>query len=178
MSAGAGSGDSEPTSGELSADDARTGDAAAIALARARSERPSPRGATIRPRRTRRGGDPIFSGPAPDERDPQALSAAVGNLAAVAGWQSRLAVAALTLRWAEVVGSDVARHSRLAGFDTRTGEVLVIADSPAWASALRMCSATVLDRIREVVGEGVVSTLTIRFARLGEAEVSYPPTSG
>lgn len=172
-----GVGPPQPADSQSPGTDDTHADAATIALARARRERPSPSRTTTR-RRTRRGGEPTFSGSAPDERDPQSLSDSVDTLTQVAGWRSRLAVAGLTVRWAEVVGADVARHSRLAGFDTRTGDVLVIADSPAWASALRMCTATILARIGEEAGEGVVTTLTIRSGRLDGSAASYPPTSG
>ena len=62
--------------------------------------------------------------------------------------------------WADVVGEDLAAHSRPTAID---GERLVVTcDSAAWASEFRWLEKQVLDRLREVTGSTRISAITVR----------------
>ena len=57
-------------------------------------------------------------------------------------------------RWAEIVGADLAGHTRperLAG-----GELTVAADSTAWATQVRLLAAQLVARLNRELGDGTV----------------------
>lgn len=92
-------------------------------------------------------------------RDPELLGAALEKLVVEQGWQHDSAVAALTNRWVEIVGPDVAAHSTPGEF---SGGILHIqADSTAWATQLKLLTATILGAISGEIGSGVVTGLRI-----------------
>jgi len=148
-----------------------TVDAAAAALARARSGRRPVSSPAFPSRRSATRRDPIFSGPHPDARDPLLLGPALTRVGEAAGWQVPVAIAELGQRWSEIVGADVASHTRLAGYDADTGTVTVLADSHAWASALRLLAGQIRSRIDEAIGAGVVREVAIRR---GDVPVAPP----
>ncbi len=136
------------------------------ALARARSaarHRGTPARRTSvagrRPGRTPAGTEPMLSGSGPSERDPQRIGALVGAVAAERGWELDLAVGSLAGRWPELVGADVAAHCRPERFDD--GELVLVAESTAWATQLRMLAPTLLARIANGVGAGVVRRVVV-----------------
>jgi len=93
-------------------------DAAAGALARYRGARRVRDSTPVRPRRSRRRrmvGE-LRSGPRPDGRDPVRLGSALSGLVRGRGWTSDLAVWALTNRWHEIVGPQIATHVQVAEF--------------------------------------------------------------
>ena len=118
--------------------------------------RPSARGRWF----TRRDDGSVRSGPGPDPRDPQLLGAELRRLAAGHGWSTDLAAATLAARWEQVVGADLAAHCRPGRL--HDGELLVVADSTAWATQVRLLSTKLLARLSEVVGAGVVTRLRVR----------------
>ncbi|GGP38309.1 hypothetical protein GCM10010185_07220 [Saccharothrix coeruleofusca] len=107
-------------------------------------------------RRRRRG----WSGPGPDDRDPQPLGRLASRLAADRGWAERLAGGQVFGRWAKLVGEDVAEHARPVAFEG--GELTVQADSTAWATQLRLLQRELLKRIAAGVGDGVVTRLKVQ----------------
>ncbi|HLY32959.1 MAG TPA: DciA family protein [Jatrophihabitantaceae bacterium] len=116
---------------------------------------------TGRPRR--RDGDQRsaggYSGPAPDEVDPQPVGALLSDYVEERGWERPLAEARVFADWAGVVGPDVAAHSApvaLAG-----GELKVQAESTAWATQLRLLTATLLARLADELGPEVVTRISI-----------------
>jgi predicted nucleic acid-binding Zn ribbon protein len=147
---------------------------AAEALARARAdawargERPS---AAARPARSA-PGSPERSGVAPAAElsaaysarprrdDPQALNTALGGLLSARGWQQRAAVGAVFGRWAQIVGPQVAAHTKPESFDD--GELVVSADSAAWATQVRMLAPQLLGRLAEELGAGTVRRVRVR----------------
>jgi predicted nucleic acid-binding Zn ribbon protein len=75
------------------------------------------------------------------------------------------ALEALTQRWPELAGAELAAHSRVGAL--REGVLTVVVDAPGWATPLRYLQPEVLARAAEAVGEGVVRGLRIRVERPG-----------
>src|SRR5205807_2156389 len=73
-----------------------------------------------------------WSGPRPDDRDPQPLGRIASRIAAERGWNERLAGGQVFSRWARLVGSEVAEHARPVSL--QDGELTVRAASTAWAT--------------------------------------------
>ena len=80
-----------------------------------------------RPPRTRLAG--------PRRDDPQPLAAAIDGLLDDQGWRTG-GVGSVFGRWAQIVGPELAAHTRPDGF--ADGELAVIADSTAWATQVRL----------------------------------------
>ena len=114
---------------------------------------PAPSGQRAAPRRTRR--------PARTHReDPQPLSTAFDGLLADQGWQTEAAVGSVFGRWDQLVGPDVAAHTRPEQFND--GELVVIADSAAWATQMRLLTSAVLRRLNTELGHGTVTRVVVR----------------
>ncbi|WP_425471348.1 DciA family protein [Saccharothrix texasensis] len=111
-------------------------------------------GATGRRRRRR------WSGPGPDDRDPQPLGRLASRMAADRGWVERLAGGQVFARWPKLVGEDVAEHAKPVALSD--GELTVQADSTAWATQLRLLQRDLLKRIAAGVGHGVVKQLKVQ----------------
>ena len=63
-------------------------------------------------------------------------------------------------RWEQIVGPEVAAHTRPDRFGD--GELLVIADSTAWATQVRLLAATLVRRLNEELGDGTVRRVVVR----------------
>ena len=100
-----------------------------------------------------------FSGPAPDDRDPQAIGDTVERLVAERGWSDDASVGAVIGRWPEVVGEDVAAHCAPERF--ADGVLVVRADSTTWATQVRLLAPVLQRRLDEEVGAGVVERLEV-----------------
>ena len=112
-----------------------------------------PPGKSAAPRRPRR--------PARARReDPQPLSTALDGLLADQGWQTQAAVGSVFGRWDQLVGPDVAAHTRPERFSD--GELVVIADSAAWATQVRLLTSVVLRRLNTELGHGTVTRVVVR----------------
>lgn len=92
--------------------------------------------------------------------DPQPLNVAVGGMLSARGWRSRAAVAAVFGRWPEIVGEQVSAHVKPEAFED--GELVVMADSPAWATQMRLLAPQVLRRLGEELGAGTVRHVRVR----------------
>jgi predicted nucleic acid-binding Zn ribbon protein len=136
--------------------------ARAKADARSRGQRPSGDGAsgrlagaddapaTRRPRRPRR----------PRREDPQPLRSAIDGLLTDRGWGRAVAAGSVFGRWEQIVGPDVAAHTRPERFSD--GELLVIADSTAWATQVRLLAGPLVRRLNEEIGDGSVRRVVVR----------------
>lgn len=100
-----------------------------------------------------------WSGPGADDRDPQTLGRLTGQLVRARGWSEEVAAGAVLGRWTSLVGSDIAAHAQ--PVTLREGELLVRAESTAWATQLRMMQRKLLATIATGVGVGVVTRITI-----------------
>jgi predicted nucleic acid-binding Zn ribbon protein len=96
----------------------------------------------------------------PRRDDPQALNAAVGGLLSARGWRQRVAVGAVFGDWPQIVGPQLALHTRPDGFEN--GELTVTADSDAWAAQVRLMSPQLLTRLGQELGHGTVTRIRVR----------------
>ena len=100
------------------------------------------------------------SGARPDGRDPQPVAGSLGRLVTERGWDRPVAVGGVLGRWRQVVGDELDQHCRPERFED--GVLTVRADSSAWATQVRLLGPTVLRRLAEDLGEGVVDRLVVR----------------
>jgi predicted nucleic acid-binding Zn ribbon protein len=116
-------------------------------------------GRRARRRANLRGRSPGYSGPAPDGIDPQRLDAVLSEYVDDQGWELPLAQARVFAEWPSLVGAEVAAHCE--PVTLRGGELRVSAESTAWATQLRLLSATMLARLVAELGPQVVTRLVI-----------------
>jgi predicted nucleic acid-binding Zn ribbon protein len=141
---------------------ARSALARARAAARAKGLRPgvsAVNAAKLAGRRARLAGESRFSTAGSDARDPQLFGATLDRIVGERGWTTEVAVGGVVGRWAEVVGPDLAAHVTPESFED--GVLLVRADSTAWATQVRLLGPTLLRRLAEELGEGVVERVTV-----------------
>lgn len=127
---------------------------AALAAVRAEARRRGTRQST----QVRRGGG-RRSGAGPDDRDPQPLQATIRRLLAERGWEAPAAVHSVLARWPSIVGAEVAAHCTPEAFED--GELVVKADSTAWATQVRLLAAQLVRRLNEEVGDGTVKRVKV-----------------
>ena len=156
-----------PSPGDESGTTARRGrgsDLARDALRAARAasaERASQRAAEQQGRKptTPRGRRRRWSGPGPDDRDPQPFGRLVSRVALDRGWSPRLTDATVLGRWPHLVGSEIADHCT--PLSLRDGELVLQAESTAWATQLRQLQRQLLSRIAAAVGRDVVRRIRV-----------------
>ena len=95
-----------------------------------------------------------------DARDPVLFGSAIARLIAERGWQDTTTAAGVLANWDRVVGAEIADHCRPTSLID--GELVLVAESTAWATQLRLLTKTLLARIREHAGEGVAKTIVVR----------------
>lgn len=136
--------------------------AEAKADARARGEVPVPPGQRAHDKHSELGWRDRGLTVVPRSRrdDPQSLAAAVDSLLAEQGWRGRAALGAVFGDWARIVGADLAGHTRPEKFTD--GELVVTADSTAWATQVRLLSSTLVRRVNTELGDGVVRRVKVR----------------
>ena len=92
--------------------------------------------------------------------DPQPLGAAIEGLLDEQGWRTAAAVGSVFGRWEQIVGEALAAHTRPGGFTD--GELLVIADSTAWATQVRLLRVQLIRRLNSELGDGTVTRVKVR----------------
>ena len=92
--------------------------------------------------------------------DPDRLSAAIEGLIDARGWQEATVSGSVSGRWAQIVGADLAAHTRPDGL--ADGELTVTADSTAWATQVRLLAAQLVRRLNADLGEGAVQRVRVR----------------
>jgi len=100
------------------------------------------------------------SGAHPDDRDPQLLGPTLDRLVSDRGWQTDAAVGGVMGRWPAIVGPEVAAHATPQS--CQDGELVVQADSTAWATQMRLLAPALLARLADELGVGTVSAVTVR----------------
>lgn len=121
--------------------------------ARARGLRP---GSPATARRRRGGGEPSpRSG-----RDPLLVGPEVERLVASRGWDAEVQVGSVVGRWPAIVGEQVAQNVEVIAFEGTT--LTVRARSSAWATQMRLLQSSILGRIEEQVGAGVVTEIHVQ----------------
>lgn len=104
----------------------------------------------------RRGG---YSGAGADPRDPQPFGSLVRRLVADRGWERTAASAGVLSRWEHLVGPGIAAHCRPVSL--RDGELLVEAESTAWATQLRGLAPRLVARVNSELGDGLVRRVRV-----------------
>jgi len=107
----------------------------------------------------RRGRRRRWSGPGPDDRDPQRFGRIVSHVAAQRGWSPRLTDASVLGRWPQIAGPEIAGHCTPVSL--RDGELVLRAESTAWATQLRQLQRQLLATLAAAVGDGVVRRITV-----------------
>lgn len=148
-----------PTAVDPDAVDPDVAAAAALARARASAAQRGLRPGSAPRRRRSRPGDLAYSTSGRDGRDPQLLGEQIDKLLLDRGWRVDVSAGAVMGRWPAIVGPELAAHTAPVTFED--GVLTVRADSTAWATALRYQSATLLGRLEEEAGPGVVASLRI-----------------
>ena len=148
-------------------DDASRAQVAREALARAKADALAKGNRPARPQvhRPERDADP--DSPAsrrPGRRarrdDPEPLNAAIDALLDAHGWREAAAVGSVFGRWPEIVGVELAAHTRPDSLDD--GELTVTADSTAWATQVRLLAAHLVRRLNAELGDGAVLRVRVR----------------
>jgi len=111
-------------------------------------------------RKPKRAAAATRSGAGPDDRDPQPLGRAIDRLLTDRGWQADAAVGGVLGRWAEIVGAELAAHCRPESFTE--GELVVIADSTAWATQLRFLAPQLIRALNTELGHGIVKVVVVK----------------
>lgn len=128
-------------------------EASAGRAAEREKERSGRKPSGIRGRRRR------WSGAGPDDRDPQSLGSLVSRVSRDRGWSSRLTDATVLGRWHQLVGPDIADHCTPVSL--RDGELVLQAESTAWATQLRQLQRQLLRRLADAVGNDVVKRIRV-----------------
>jgi predicted nucleic acid-binding Zn ribbon protein len=105
------------------------------------------RAAKRRERGARKGGDP------------QSFGAAIDAFLKVRGWQHDARVHAVLSRWADIAGPDIADHCTPVSL--RDGELVLTAESTAWATQLRLLAGRIKDRVNADLAAAVVRSVKV-----------------
>ncbi|WP_232326483.1 DUF721 domain-containing protein [Microbispora sp. ATCC PTA-5024] len=103
--------------------------------------------------------------PRRDSGDPLPFGKAIRDLLADRGWEQPVAVGGVFGRWHDIVGPDLAAHTVPESFED--GEVMVAADSTAWATQVRLLASTLVKRLNEELGPGTVTRVKVRGPNAG-----------
>ncbi|MEU9888616.1 DciA family protein [Sphaerisporangium sp. NPDC051011] len=100
-----------------------------------------------------------------DSGDPQLFGRAIRDLLSDRGWEQSAAVGGVFGRWHEIVGPENALHTKPETLVD--GELVVVADSTAWATQVRMLASTLVRRLNEELGDGTVRRVKVRGPQNG-----------
>lgn len=92
--------------------------------------------------------------------DPTLMSTALAEFLSHQGWENDAARAGLFEHWREIVGEDVAEHVHVESWDD--GQLVLRADSTAWATQVRLLTASLLERVRAALGPDVVESVQVK----------------
>ena len=122
--------------------------AEAKAASRAKGTVPRRSGGRPRPRVVR---DPL---------EPVRFGQAIQNLVTERGWEETTTRADVLANWDKVVGPEIADHCRPVSLDD--GELVLVAESTAWATQLRLLTKTLLKRVQDHAGPGIATKVVVR----------------
>ncbi len=142
-----------PGDGELTGPDL-----ARAALSRARAAAKAKGLSPGAPRRRR--PEASRSGSGPDGRDPVVFGAMIRRLVAERGWEETTTAAGVLANWELLVGPEIADHCRPQSLTD--GELVLVAESSAWATQLRLMTRTLQSRLADQVGPDVVQKIVVR----------------
>jgi len=95
-----------------------------------------------------------------DSLEPMRFGEAIQNLVAQKGWEDTTTKADVLANWDKVVGPEIADHCRPVSLED--GELVLVAESTAWATQLRLLTKTLLRRVQDHAGAGIASKVTVR----------------
>jgi predicted nucleic acid-binding Zn ribbon protein len=146
-------------------DDAARARLAAEALARAKADALARGNRPARPQGQGSERD-ASAGSAPQRRsgrrrdDPEPLNAAIDGLIDFRGWRDAATAGSVFGQWAQIVGADLAAHTKPESLEG--GELIVTADSTAWATQVRLLAAQLVRRLNAELGDGTVQRVRVR----------------
>ena len=125
--------------------------ALAEAKAASRAKGTAPRRTGASSKRPRATGDAL---------EPMRVGQAIQRLVAERGWEDTTTRADVLANWEKVVGPEIADHCRPVSLDD--GELVLVAESTAWATQLRLLTKTLLKRVQDHAGVDVASKVVVR----------------
>ena len=93
-------------------------------------------------------------------RDPELIGSVVEGFLAEQGWQASAVMANLVESWAQVVGPEVATHVVIESW--MDGELVLRADSTAWATQVRLLTDALRHQVGDAVGPDLVRSITVK----------------
>jgi predicted nucleic acid-binding Zn ribbon protein len=96
----------------------------------------------------------------PVEREPRAVAASLGRLAASLGAPAPGVLSTVFARWEGIVGADIAAHAR--PLTLRDGVLTIGVDQPAWATQLTYLKADLLARIAAATRSDEVTEVRVK----------------
>ncbi len=101
----------------------------------------------------------------PTNTQPRTIAAALDHLLGTMRAPSTDVLSALFGRWDDIVGVDLAAHSRPTAID---GDVVIVAvDDPAWAAELRWLHSEVVARVAEITETTRITDIRVRVDSRG-----------
>lgn len=95
-----------------------------------------------------------------DGRDPARFGQLIARLVAERGWEETTTAAGVLANWEAVVGPEIADHCQPVSLVD--GELVLVAESSAWATQLRLLTRTLMARLKEHAGSTVVTKVVVR----------------
>ena len=104
-----------------------------------------------------------YSGARGDDRDPQRVDDVLRRWVRDQGVEADIGAGGLAALWDDIVGADIAGHVVPDGVTEVDGvrELLLRADSTAWATQVRLLIPQIQARIREALGPGIVERIRV-----------------
>lgn len=96
----------------------------------------------------------------PREQQVQSLATVVDEVLVSQGWQKKAKLALVLSKWTEIVGEDIAQHSKVTGF--RDSVVYLRTTSTAWAVQLKNLAPQILAKLNKELGDGSVTRINIK----------------
>lgn len=90
---------------------------------------------------------------------PEPFGTAIRRLVDERGWTATVQAGSVLGRWDALVGAELAAHCRPERLVD--GELVLVAESTAWATQVRLLAPTVLARLAVELGAGVVRSLRV-----------------
>ncbi len=95
-----------------------------------------------------------------DNSGPQPVSSILAQVLRNCGLSERLEERSPLLAWKDVVGEEIAQHSRAT--DIKDGVLIVEADHGAWRQELTLLKPMIINKFNALFGEGTVTEIQWR----------------
>ncbi|MFC5676657.1 DUF721 domain-containing protein [Aeromicrobium endophyticum] len=92
--------------------------------------------------------------------DPSTIADLLGRVVQQQGWAEKLDDQRIFTDWERIVGSEVAQHAQVDGFEDTI--VHVRATSTAWATQLKLLAPRIVAKLNEALGDGTVTRIDVR----------------